>query len=116
MWLAQGGRKILKIMRLQLVIHSIMHGTTLTLTKLDSVSVFQLAGKAKHKKKSWCDFEAINVSYIVCIKRNATRFSTAQAKTNSFNKKGKQQASSHHKMGITQNSNKKHEYKSHFLH
>ena len=42
---------MLKIMRLQLFIHSIMHGTTLTLTKLDSVSVFQLVGKAKHKKK-----------------------------------------------------------------
>ena len=42
---------MLKTMRLQLVIHSIMHGTTLTLTKLDSVSVFQLAGKEKQKKK-----------------------------------------------------------------
>ena len=81
---------MLKTMRLQLVIHSIMHGTTLTLTELDSVSVFQLAGKAKKKKKKWCDFEAINVSCIVCIKRNATRFSDLQGKTNSFNKKGKQ--------------------------
>ena len=42
---------MLKTMRLQLVIHLIMHGTTLTLTKLDSVSVFQLVGKVKHKKK-----------------------------------------------------------------
>ena len=81
---------MLKIMRLQLVIHSIMHGTNLTLTELNSVSVFQLAGWAKHKKK-WCDFEAINVSCMVCIKINATRFSALQAKTNSFNKKGKQQ-------------------------
>ena len=79
---------MLKAMRLQLVIHSIMHATTLTLTELDSVSVFQLAGKAKHKK-NWCDFEAINVSCIVCIKRIATRFSALQEKTNSFNKKGK---------------------------
>ena len=59
---------MLKTMRLQLVIHSIMHGTNLTLTKLDSVSVFQLAGLAKHKK-NWCDFEAINVSCMVCIKK-----------------------------------------------
>ena len=65
---------MLKSMRLQLVIHSIMHGTIITLTELDGVSVFQLAGKAT-KKKNWCDFEAINVSCIVCIKRNATRFS-----------------------------------------
>ena len=42
---------MLKTMRLQLVIRSIMHGTTLTLTELDSVSVFQLLGKEKHKKK-----------------------------------------------------------------
>ena len=72
---------MLKTMRLQLAINSIMHGTTLTLTELNSVSVFQLAGKAKHKKKkkkkkNWCDFEAINVSCIVCIKTNATRFAT----------------------------------------
>ena len=33
---------MLKTMRVQLVIHSIMHGTNLTLTELDSVSVFQL--------------------------------------------------------------------------
>ena len=97
---------MLKIMRLQLVIHLIMHGTILTLTELDGVSVFQLTGK----------FEAINVNCIVCIKRNTTRFSTLQEKTNSFNKKGKQQASGHHKMGFAQNENKKHEYKNHFLH
>ena len=42
---------MLKTMRLQLVILSIMHETTLTSTELDSVSVFQLVGKAKHKKK-----------------------------------------------------------------
>ena len=71
--------------------------------------------KIKNKKIKWCDFEAINVSCIVCIKRNATSFSALQAKTNSFNKKGKHQASGHHKMGFAQNNNKKHEYKSHFL-
>ena len=43
-WLAKGGRRMLKTLRLQLVIHSIMHGTTLTLIELDSVSIFQLAG------------------------------------------------------------------------
>ena len=42
-WLAKGGRKMLKTLRLQLVIYSIMHGTTLTLIELDSISVFQLA-------------------------------------------------------------------------
>ena len=42
---------MLKSIRLQLDIHSIMHGTTLTLIELDSVLVFQLADKAKHKKK-----------------------------------------------------------------
>ena len=60
----------------------------------------------KKKKKNWCDFEAINVSCMVCIKRNATRFSSLQTKTNRFNKKGKQQASGHHKKGFAQNSNK----------
>ena len=50
-WLAQGGRKMLKKMRLQLVIHSIMHGTTLTLTKLDNVSVFNLQTRKNRKKK-----------------------------------------------------------------
>ena len=43
-WLAKGGIKMLKTLRLQLVIHSIMHGTNLTLTELDSVSIFQLTG------------------------------------------------------------------------
>ena len=105
---------MLKTMRLQLVILSIMHETTLTSTELDNVSVFQLVAR-QNTKKNWCDFEAINVSCIVCIKRNATRFSDLQAKTNSFNKKGKQQAFGHHKMGFAQNSNKKHEYKIHFL-
>ena len=48
----------------------------------------------------------INVSCIVCIKRNVTRFSSLQEKINSFNKKGKQQASGHHKMVFAQNRNK----------
>ena len=42
---------MLKTMRLQLVIHSIMHGTILTLTELDGVSVFQLVGKATQTQK-----------------------------------------------------------------
>ena len=40
-------------------------------------------------------------------KKNATRFSALQTKINSFNKKGKQLASGHHKMVFAQNSNKK---------
>ena len=45
-WLAKGGRKRLRTMRLQLIIHSIMHGTNLIATELDNVSVFffQIAG------------------------------------------------------------------------
>ena len=74
---------MLKTLRLQLVIHSIMHGTTLTLIKLDSVSFLT----CRLDKKKWCDFEAINVSCMVCIKRNATRFSTLQTKTNSLKKR-----------------------------
>ena len=38
-------------MRLQLIIDLIMHGTNLTSIALSSVSIFQLVGKAKPKKK-----------------------------------------------------------------
>ena len=41
MWLAKGGRKILKAARIQLIIHSTKHGTNLTLIELDKVSIFQ---------------------------------------------------------------------------
>ena len=40
-WLAKGGRKRLKVVRIQLIIHSTKHGTNLTLIKLDKVSIFQ---------------------------------------------------------------------------
>ena len=40
-WLAKGGRKILKATRIQLIIHSTKHGTNLTLIELDKVSIFQ---------------------------------------------------------------------------
>ena len=49
--LAKGGRKRLKTMRLQLIIYLIMHGTNLTSMELGSVSIFQTASLAKHKKK-----------------------------------------------------------------
>ena len=40
-WLAKGGRKRLKAARIQLIIHSIRHGTNLTSIELDKVSIFQ---------------------------------------------------------------------------
>ena len=43
-WLAQGGRKRLKIGRLQLTYHLIMHGTNLASMVLGNVSIFQLTG------------------------------------------------------------------------
>ena len=43
-WLAKGGRKRSKSIRIQLIIHSIRHGTNLTSIELDKVSIFQLAG------------------------------------------------------------------------
>ena len=43
-WLAKGGRRRLKTMRLQLIIYLIMHETNLTSIALGSVSIFQLAG------------------------------------------------------------------------
>ena len=43
-WLAKGGRKGVKTMRFQLIIHLIQHGTNLTSIELDSVLIFQIAG------------------------------------------------------------------------
>ena len=43
-WLAKGGRRRLKTMRLQLIIYLIMHETNLTSIALGSVSIFQLVG------------------------------------------------------------------------
>ena len=39
-WLAKDGRKKSKSIRIQLIIHSIRHGTNLTLIELDKVSIF----------------------------------------------------------------------------
>ena len=50
-WLAKGGRKMLKTMRLQLVIHSIMHGTNLTLTNWTVFQFFNLQVRQNTKKK-----------------------------------------------------------------
>ena len=44
----------------------------------------------KHKKngcKNGCNFRIENVSCIVCIKRNVTKFSAFQKQTNSFTNK-----------------------------
>ena len=49
-WLAKGGRKGLKTMRFQLIIHLIKHETNLTSIELDSVSIFHTAGLGKKKK------------------------------------------------------------------
>ena len=43
-WLAKGGRKRLKSIRIQLIIHSSKHGSNLTSIKLDKVSIFQTTG------------------------------------------------------------------------
>ena len=40
-WLAKGGRKRFKAARIQLIIHSIRHGTDLTSIELDNFSIFQ---------------------------------------------------------------------------
>ena len=40
-WLAKGGIKRLKAARIQLIIHSIRHGTDLTSIELDKFSIFQ---------------------------------------------------------------------------
>ena len=43
-WLANGGRKRSKSTRVQLIVHSIMHGTNLTSIELDKFSIFQTMG------------------------------------------------------------------------
>ena len=43
-WLAKGGRKRSKSIRIQLIIHSTEHGTNLTLIELDNASIFQTTG------------------------------------------------------------------------
>ena len=40
-WLAKGGRKRSKSIRIQLIIHSTKHGTDLTSIELDKFSIFQ---------------------------------------------------------------------------
>ena len=43
-WLAKGGRKRSKSIRIQLIIHSTKHGTNLTSIELDKASIFQTTG------------------------------------------------------------------------
>ena len=43
-WLAKGGRKRLKSIRIQLIIHSTKHGTNLTSIELDKTLIFQTIG------------------------------------------------------------------------
>ena len=40
-WLAKGGRKRFKALRIQLIIHSIRHGTDLTSIEFNKFSIFQ---------------------------------------------------------------------------
>ena len=69
-WLAKGGRKRLRTMRHQLIIHSIMHGTNLISTELDNISVFFFKLQARQNtKKKGCDFEAVNIRCMVYIKK-----------------------------------------------
>ena len=49
-WLANGGRKRLNTMRLQLTIYLIMHGTNLASVALGNASIFQLEGFVKPQK------------------------------------------------------------------
>ena len=49
-WLAKGGRKRSKSIRIQLIIYSTKHGTNLTSIELDKVSIFQTMSYAKHTK------------------------------------------------------------------
>ena len=67
-WLARAGRKRSKAIRIQLIIHSIRHGTNLTSTELDNVSTFQTASKAKHKKMGVI-FETTSASCRICKKK-----------------------------------------------
>ena len=43
-WLAKGGRKRSKSIRIQLIIHSNKHGTNLTSIELHKASIFQTTG------------------------------------------------------------------------
>ena len=43
-WLARGGRKRSKSIRIQLIIHSTRHETNLIKTELDKISNFQTVG------------------------------------------------------------------------
>ena len=43
-WLAKGGRKRSKSIRIQLIIHSTKHGINLTLIELENASNFQTTG------------------------------------------------------------------------
>ena len=51
-WLAKGGRKRSKSTRVQLIIHSIMHGTNLTSIELDNFQFFKLWAR-QNTQKFW---------------------------------------------------------------
>ena len=63
-WLAKGGRKRSKSIRIQLIIHSTKHGSNLTSIELDKVSIFQTMSYAKHTKvlvaKTGPNFEKVS--------------------------------------------------------
>ena len=52
-WLAKGGRKRSKSIRIQLIIHSTKHGTNLTSIELDKVSIFSNYKLGKTHKNFW---------------------------------------------------------------
>ena len=64
MWLAKGGRKRFKAARIQLIIHSIRHGTDLPSIELEKFSIFQNKSLAKHRKffvaKAGPNFEKVS--------------------------------------------------------
>ena len=64
-WLAKGGRKGVKTMRFQLIIYLIKHVTNLT--SIGQCFNFSNCKLGKTQKKG-CDFEAVNISCMVCIK------------------------------------------------
>ena len=92
-WLAKGGRRRLKTMRLQLITYLTMHGTNLTSIALGSVSIFQLAGYAKPQKKKGAIFELRKKTELYGMYKNIYHYVFSFTKTNKqLHKRNKQQA------------------------
>ena len=83
-WLAQGGRKILKRIGIQLVINSIKHGTNLTSTVLGQSFNLSYCKLGNTLKKMVAIFETVTVSCMVYIEiKDMTILSASQKETNS---------------------------------